>query len=260
MKIGICYKDGSEEVACKLAENLERKFNIEFTSSINDLPNSLENVDIILAVGGDGTVIKCAKMVKDKVPLLGIKAGRLGFLSSYTFDDITRIADDIRYNRLIKEKRFFIEVKAKNESFFALNDVVFEKDIDGRMIEIEVVVSNGTPLWFFADGIIVSTPTGSTAYNLSAGGPVVHPNAETLQITPLLPHFLFNRGIVVPSNSVINIKTDIDANILLDGKLIGKLQEIVVKKSELNVTILRPKDHDFFMALKNRLGYGKRMI
>ncbi len=260
MKIGICYKDGSEEKAAKIADHLKEKFDINLLFPIEKALNFSEKADILIVVGGDGTVIKCAKIVRDKVPLLGVKAGRLGFLSSYTFGDVDRMIEDIENNRLIKEKRFFLEVNTANDSFFALNDVVLEKDIDGRMLEIEVVVSDGNPLWFFADGIIVSTPTGSTAYNLSAGGPVVHPSSETLQITPLLPHFLFNRGIVVPSSSIIRIMVDIESNLLLDGKLMGKFQKIDVRKSEMNVTILRPKDHDFYMALKNRLGYGKRMI
>jgi len=260
MNIGICYKEESKEKAAKIAEYLRERFKINFIFSIEDSLNFLEKVNVLIVVGGDGTVIKCAKIVKDKAPLLGVKAGRLGFLSSYTFNDIERMVKDIENNRLIEEKRFFLEVGTGDNTFFALNDVVLEKDIDGRMLEIEVVVSDGSPLWFFADGIIVSTPTGSTAYNLSAGGPVVHPSAETLQITPLLPHFLFNRGIVVSSFSIINITVDIESNLLLDGKLAGKFQKISVRKSETNVTILRPKDHDFYMALKNRLGYGKRMI
>jgi len=260
MKIGICYKDGSEEKAIKIAKSLKERIDIDFVSSIGNLPTSLKEVDLIIVIGGDGTVIKCAKVAKDKAPLLGVKAGRLGFLSSYTIDDIDRIAEDIINNRLIREKRFFLEIQVENNRLYALNDVVLEKDIDGRMLEIEVVVSDGSALWFFADGIIVSTPTGSTAYNLSAGGPVVHPNAETVQITPLLPHFLFNRGIVVPASSVIKITVDIKSNLLLDGKLVGKFQRIYVKKSEVNVTILRPKGYDFYMALKNRLGYGKKMI
>ena len=174
--------------------------------------------------------------------------------------DIEDLIKDIKSQSLIEEGRFFIEVESEGEKYFALNDVVLEKDIDGRMLELEVVVSDGTPLWFFANGIIVSTPTGSTAYNLSAGGPVVHPSSETLQITPLLPHFLFNRGVVVPSSSQIYINSDITANLLIDGKLVGRSMEVHIRKSSVNIKLLHPKNHDFYAALKNRLGYGKRMI
>ncbi len=260
MNFVICYKEGKEKVAEKVKERLKDVGDVKGVFCVDENVK-VRDVDYIVVIGGDGTVIRCAKMVEDSIPIVGIKAGRLGFLSSYTMENLDEFLQDLKNNSFIRDKRWFLEGIIGEKRYLGLNDVVLEKDIEGRMLEIEVIIGGGSPLWFFADGIIVSTPTGSTAYNLSAGGPVVHPACETMQIAPILPHFLFNRGIVIPASASVHISIVGDvANILIDGKIVDRGSEVIVKKSDRYVTILRPSHLDFYKVLKTRIGYGRKLI
>ncbi len=259
MKFGICYKPGREESAKIVRKVVEFEGEIVLFTTPEECED-ISDLDMMIIVGGDGTVIRCSKCVVDKAPIVGIKAGRLGFLSSYTLDSLEDFVEDLKENSFIVDERWFIDVKTSEGKFIALNDAVFQKDVDGRMLEIEVIAGGSSPMWFFSDGIIVSTPTGSTAYNLSAGGPVVHPKSETLQITPLLPHFLFNRGIVVPADHGIHVVLDEPANLLIDGKKVAYVKKALISKSDVAVKILRSPNYDFFRVVKERLGYGRRLI
>ncbi len=259
MRFAVCYKRSREESARRVKRVLEGEGEVVYFKA-SDESQKISNVDIIVVVGGDGTVIRCAKASDEGIPLVGIKAGRLGFLSSYTLDDMEEFVEDLKTWAFIRDERWFLSIKSEIGEFLALNDVVLQKDLEGRMLEIEVIISGGSPLWFFADGIIVSSPTGSTAYNLSAGGPVVHPACGTLQLTPLLPHFLFNRGIVVPASSGVNVILDDYANMLVDGKIMGKAKKVRVERSSKSITIFRSSNSDFFKVLKTRIGYGRRLI
>jgi NAD+ kinase len=258
MKFGICFREGkleSAKIVRKILDNEGEVVEFEEVGRFHPV-----EADIFVAVGGDGTVIRCSKIVMNGSPIVGIKAGRLGFLSSYTLDDLEQFVEDLKEMAFIRESRMMAEAEINGQIHLALNDVVVQKDIDGRMLEIEVIVGGESPLWFFADGLIVSTPTGSTAYNLSAGGPVVYPFCETLQITPILPHFLFNRGIVVPDTKDIRVFLDSDTNVLIDGKRIGKFSSVTIRKSSKSITILRSPKSDFFKIVKDRIGYGRRLI
>ncbi len=258
MKFAICFRRSREESARRIRRVLEEIG--EITQFIDVWNFKRPDADLSVAIGGDGTVIKCAKVVQDSSPIVGIKAGRLGFLSSYTLDDIEEFVEDLRAGTFKEEKRNMIEVHINGESNLALNDVVLQKDVDGRMLEIEVSVGGESPMWFFADGLIISTPTGSTAYNLSAGGPVVYPFSDTIQITPILPHFLFNRAVVVPSSKTISVSLDFPSNLLVDGKNLGKFKRVVVRKSDKFVKIIRSPSSDFFKIVKERIGFGRRLI
>ena len=258
MRVAICHRRGRRDYAEIVEDSIKDLVEVV---SIDDVWSFKEvEVDLYIAVGGDGTVIRCSKIVLDSAPIVGIKAGRLGFLSSYTIDDLEEFADDLKRWSFVEERRMMIEAVAGGKKELALNDVVVQKDVDGRMLEVEVEVNGESPLWFFSDGLIVSTPTGSTAYNLSAGGPVVYPFSETMQITPILPHFLFNRGIVVPSNAIVKITLDTDANLLVDGKLLGKFRSLEVKRSEKYVRTLRSPKMDFFGVIAERIGFGRRVL
>ncbi len=259
MRLGICYKPSREESAKIVMRALEREGDVVSFRKADDCDTDLD-LDLMVIVGGDGTVIKCAKCALNRFPVVGIKAGRLGFLSSYTMDSLEDFLEDLKTRTFIEDDRWFMKVDANGSTWLALNDSVLQKDLDGRMLEIEVIVGGGSPIWFFSDGLIISTPTGSTAYNLSAGGPVVHPDSDTIQITPLLPHFMFNRGIVIPSNYDVNVSLDEPTNVLVDGKIVVKATKIRVTKSNVSVKILRSPKFDFFKALKGRLGFGRRLI
>ncbi len=258
MKFAICFRKSREESARKVRRMLE-EFG-EVTQFVDVWGFQKPEADLSVAIGGDGTVIKCAKAVQDSSPIVGIKAGRLGFLSSYTLDNLEEFVEDLRTGNFREEERAMIEAFVGKEIHLVLNDVVIQKDVDGRMLEIEVVVGGESPMWFFADGLIVSTPTGSTAYNLSAGGPVVYPFSDTTQITPILPHFLFNRGVVVPSSKEIFVSVDFPSNILIDGRNVGKHKEVRVRKSNRFVKIIRSPRSDFFKIVKERIGFGRRLI
>ena len=128
------------------------------------------------------------------------------------------------------------------------------------MLEIEIMVDDHSPLWFFADGVVVSTPTGSTAYGLSLGGPMIAPDCDVIEITPMAPQFLFTRSILIPSKETLSVKTTGSGNLVVDGKAVEKTNEFAVYRSEKSVRILRPKGFDFFKVIKGKIGYGRRIV
>lgn len=210
--------------------------------------------DFAIVVGGDGTVLKAAKLLD--VPLIGFKAGRVGFLSYYKLEEVQRFLNDLRDGKLILEKRWMVKIHTNDEYFHAVNDIVFHTP-SRQMSEFSVVFDSCSNLSFFADGILVSTPTGSTAYNLSLGGAIVIPSSDVLQILPIAPYYLQNRSIIVPSQNKIAVSASKECEILVDGVPVGKAVQIEITKSERHFTLLRPDYYDFFTVLKEKVGYGR---
>lgn len=164
--------------------------------------------------------------------------------------------NDLRDGRLIEEKRWMVKVHSQDEYFHAVNDIVFHTP-SRQMSEFDVVFDSCSNLSFFADGILVSTPTGSTAYNLSLGGAIVTPSSDVLQILPIAPYYLQNRSIIVPSQNKVSIAASKECEILADGVPVGKASHLEIEKSERHFTLLRPDYYDFFTVLKEKAGYGR---
>lgn len=212
------------------------------------------NCDFVIVVGGDGTVLKTAKIV-DK-PVLGFKAGRIGFLASYTLDQVEVFLRDLHEGKLLEEKRWMLKVIGKNGSYNAINDLVVMVS-SKKMAEFRLSFDGCSDLIFFSDGILACTPTGSTAYNLSLGGAIVSPNCDVIQIMPIAPYFLQNRSIIVPTSQKIKLWSHAVCDVMIDGVIVEKGSEVFFTKSEKVFSLLRPDYYDFFAVLKNKVGYGR---
>jgi NAD+ kinase len=240
-------------------------------------PNSLpstelpEFVDVILVFGGDGTFLRVARLVcKYDIPILGVNLGGLGFLTEITIDELYPTLERIISGEYVIEKREMLYATIHRDSadrigdYIVLNDVVINKGAVARMIDLAIYINGSHVTTFRADGIILSTPTGSTAYSLSAGGPIVYPTLPLTIITPICPHTLTNRPLVVSNETTIRIKflTDThDVYLTLDGQ-VGvtlKMGDVIeVGKSDTSVKLIRSPFRDYFTILKTKLLWGER--
>jgi NAD+ kinase len=230
--------------------------------ALNDMT---KHADLVIVIGGDGTMLGVARSVVDaNIPLVGINQGRFGFLADLNIDSMLKNVELILKGDFLEDKRILLQAdiirsKAKIYDSFALNDVVVKSSL--RLIELEVYIDNKFVHRQRSDGIITSTPTGATAYALSAGGPILHPSLDAISIVPINPHTLSNRPIAVNGNSSIEIKIihlD-DAYVSIDGQIKFPLDlrdVIKIQKSKQTVSILHPKDYCYFEMLRNKLHWG----
>lgn len=227
------------------------------TCSTADINNLSSGYDYVFVLGGDGTILKtCRFYAKFNTPVFGINLGRLGFLSQTSADDIAEAI------KKIINKKFKIEdrIMLKCNSSTALNDFVIKSSRYGRTSKFTLKI-NGNPVCdYLADGIIVSTPTGSTAYGLSAGGPVISPELGVMLIVPICPHTLTARPLVIPDTETITIsgdKTNKEFLIYADGQECLEMDvEINIKKSEHSAKLIMLDDVDFYSVLRNKLFWG----
>jgi NAD+ kinase len=228
-----------------------------------------QEVDLVLVLGGDGTMIATARMIGDSdVPVLGINFGGLGYLAEFRIEELHSALEAILAGncRLDKRVMLSVELLRGQESITktcVLNDVVINKSALARIIEIEAYFNQQFVNSFRADGLIVSTPTGSTAYNLSAGGPVIFPSMNAIVITPICPFTLSNRPIVVPDNADIELrlKTDKeDVALTLDGQVGFALEvedRVMIKKSKTTFKLIQPANRNYFDVLRDKLRWGR---
>ncbi len=227
------------------------------------------NADLILVMGGDGTMIAAARLMGDaEVPVLGINYGGLGYLAEFRIEELYSALESILEGRFRLDRRVMLEVELVrgDESVTrnrVLNDVVINKSALARIIEIEAYLNQQFVNSFRADGLIVSTPTGSTAYNLSAGGPVIFPSMNAVVITPICPFTLSNRPIVVPDGAeiVLHLKTDHeDVALTLDGQVGFPLKvedRVTIHKSETTFNLVQPANRNYFDVLRDKLRWGR---
>ena len=227
------------------------------------------SVDIIIVLGGDGTMIATSRMIGDyDVPVLGINYGTLGYLAEFRVEEMYQALESILTGdyRIDTRVRLAVEVMRGEEILMhsrALNDVVINKSALARIIEIEARMDGHLISGFRADGLIVSTPTGSTAYNLSAGGPVVYPSMNALVITPICPFTLSDRPIVVPDDALIELRLrtpDEEVVLTLDGQVglpISPEDRVLIRKSLTTFKIVQPKNRNYFEVLREKLRWGK---
>ena len=251
-----------EEATCRLLEGTPLPSMPEI-----DLPG---HSDLVIVVGGDGTLLHAARVLaKQNTPLLGINLGRLGFLVDISPDRMLPHLDMILNGEYEQEVRFLLEVTLGDEDavqhgMLAFNEVVLHKWNIARMIEFETYVDGQLVNDQRSDGLIVSTPTGSTAYALSGGGPLLHPSLNAIVMVPICPHTLSNRPIVVDGDSEIEIRLNKalseDVQITCDGQatLPIMLGEVVrIRKAEEQVRLIHPKGYDYYSILRAKLGWGE---
>jgi NAD+ kinase len=228
-----------------------------------------EIVDMMLVLGGDGTMIATARMLGDReVPVLGVNYGGLGYLAEFRIEELYLALESILAESYVVQKRVMLAVELwRGEEQVTrsrvLNDVVINKSALARIIEIETYLNQQFVNSFRADGLIVSTPTGSTAYNLSAGGPVIYPSMNAVVITPICPFTLSNRPIVVPDESLIELRLKTqneDVALTLDGQVGFSLQSedrVVIQKSETAFNLVQPMNRNYFEVLRDKLRWGR---
>lgn len=226
-------------------------------------------VDLILVLGGDGTMIATARMIGDQeVPVLGVNYGGLGYLAEFRIEELYTALESILSGNYRLDRRVMLAVELKRgdaSQHFSrvLNDVVINKSALARIIEIEAYLNRQFVNSFRADGLIVSTPTGSTAYNLSAGGPVIFPSMNAVVITPICPFTLSNRPIVVPDDAEIELllKTDNEEVALtLDGQVGFPLKvedRVAIRKSRTTFNLIQPMNRNYFDVLRDKLRWGR---
>jgi NAD+ kinase len=228
----------------------------------NSFDTEVANADIIITLGGDGTILRVAKQAAFlDLPVLGINVGRLGFMAAIDVDELDSLQMLFSGNYSIEERMMLDIITEQNpDTFYALNDAVVSKSAISRIIDIKLE-SNGRLINNYrADGIIVATPTGSTAYALSAGGPIIDPVLDSISVTPICPHSLVSRTILFSPHSLIEVSTHIfddrKSYLTIDGQEAIKLhdnEKVKVKKSDTKAKLIRLKDLTFYQALNNKL-------
>jgi len=228
-----------------------------------------QSVDLILVLGGDGTMIAAARMIgNSEVPVIGVNYGGLGYLAEFPIDELFSALEAILSGQYKVQKREMLAVELwRGDELITrnrvLNDVVVNKSALARIIEIEAYLDSQFVNLFRADGLIVATPTGSTAYNLSAGGPVIYPSMNAVVITPICPFTLSNRPIVVPYGSTIEVRLMTDKEevaLTLDGQVGFPLQvndRIVIGKSNTTFNLVQPPNRNYFDVLRDKLKWGR---
>jgi NAD+ kinase len=269
MKIGIVSPTDQKEV-CVLKENIVACLNSKKIDVIDQVgPEDLVDQDFVIAIGGDGTVLKAVSIMSNKqVPIMGVNMGHLGYLTEVEPGLVLKNVEKLLSGNFTLERRMllgaqiFIDRKNSYEEikngFVALNDVVVEKVEPGKTIRFELEINGLSFENYSADGIIVSTPTGSTAYNFSIRGPIVEPSLDSIIVTPIAPHLVFDRSLVLDPSTELKLinSSDRKASLVIDGKVRGVLEEfdgvkIVTKKEHIELVKFDESEY-FIKRLKSK--------
>ncbi|KPK02585.1 MAG: hypothetical protein AMK71_01725 [Nitrospira bacterium SG8_35_4] len=279
-KIGIFAKKGEPKAAhdvkefIRLLKGRKCKYYVEDdVASVlkikgvarKDIPSM---ADTIVVFGGDGTLLSVARLVGDRgVPIIGVNLGGLGFITELSRDEVKDKIDMIFSEECCFEERIMLLAtvyrgKKKLVSHNALNDVVLNKSALARMFDVDININNQNVTTFRIDGLIVSTPTGSTAHSLSAGGPILYPTLETFLMAPICPHTLTSRPIVLPDTFEIEavIKTGEDVYLTLDGQEgypLKVMDRVRIQKADYKARFLVLHDRDYFKILRTKLKWGE---
>ncbi|MBA7594321.1 NAD kinase [subsurface metagenome] len=222
-----------------------------------------ESVDFLLALGGDGTMLRAVREAgKLQVPIMGINLGGLGFLTAFPSSELETALKDLSQKRIRIEERMLIRVRWRKEEFFALNDATFNMSSDARVIELSTYVNGEFLTRFTGDGLIVSTPTGSTAYSLAAGGPILDPRLEAMILTPICPHALSARPMLVPPTYTVTVEVgskNPPVILTIDGQERRQLEtgeKVAFCRAERHARIVMPQDVSFFQILRRKMRWG----
>lgn len=226
------------------------------------------DADLMFSIGGDGTILDAVPLLRDSgIPVLGINMGRLGFISSVARDEIGNAVEQILQGRFTTESRTLLELVAPQGVFddtvnYALNEINIIRNPEHSLLAIKVFVNDAFLNTYWGDGILMATPTGSTAYSLSAGGPILTPDSRNFVITPIAAHNLTVRPIVIPDDSVVRIHVEgrekkfvfsMDSRV----RALDTSVELVVRKADFCIRTVRMEGTDFFSTIRNKLSWGK---
>jgi len=228
--------------------------------------NELKDVDMMISIGGDGTLLETVTYIKNTdIPILGINSGRLGFLSNVSVDMIPLALNQIMNKEYSLEKRSLIEINTGQNDFndlnFALNELAIQKHESSSMIKVHAWYNDEFINTYWSDGLIVSTPTGSSAYSLSCGGPIVHPTSESFIITPIAPHNLTVRPLVLSDKGNIRLKLEgkkKTTKLSLDYRSVNRVfqEEILIKKANFQINLVKLFNINYFSTLQKKLMWG----
>ncbi|MGG9970559.1 NAD kinase [Ferruginibacter sp. SUN002] len=253
----------SQDFFNKFYSSVKMKGKYSTFSSSDDLDDS---IDCIISLGGDGTLLDTVTLVKDKaIPVLGINYGRLGFLANIGKEELHSAIEALVERTYVLDKRTLIHLDANIPVFdgmpYALNEFTLQKKDSSSMIKIHTYLNGEFLNTYWADGLIVATPTGSTGYSLSCNGPIVFPDSGSFVITPVAPHNLNIRPIVVPDNNIISFEVEgrTDSFICtLDSRrmVVPKEVQLAVKKETFEISLIRLNENNFLQTLRNKLSWG----
>ncbi len=259
---GICDFFISKKITVVADDNKAEKIGAQRISSIQK-----DKIDFLISMGGDGTILKLFhRFIGTDVPILGINLGHLGFMADIPVPDIFPSLEDLIKGNFNIAERIVLEGKNKNgEDFFCVNDFVFHRGKNHSLIEISISVDNTYLNTFTADGVILATPNGSTAYSLASGGPILHPEMKSVVLTPICPHTISNRPFVLPSNHKIQFQYLSEypsIEIYADGDLSCKLKTkdtFTIQESKKKFRLVNLHRHDYFTTLRTKLGWARML-
>lgn len=281
-KIGIISKPGRpepQEILGELLPRLRQQGNETYvdpdTAAVMKIKGHTRAeiaslVDAVIVLGGDGTMLSVSRLVAEKgIPILGVNLGTMGFITEINRDELYQAVDAMLSDTCIIEERLMLCARIVREGekiaeYTVLNDVVINKGALARIIDLEALINGVYVTTFKADGLIISTPTGSTAYSLSAGGPILYPTLNSIVLTPICSHTLTNRPIVLPDEFKVEITLKTlseDVYLTLDGQVGFSLRKddvIEINKSPFKTKLLMPCERDYFKVLRTKLKWGER--
>ncbi|MBT5699124.1 MAG: NAD kinase [Flavobacteriales bacterium] len=250
----------------KFHDFLQDSINFSEETKTFERITSDENIDFLFSIGGDGTLLKAVTYVRESnIPILGINTGRLGFISSISTDQIDVAVDNVLKGEYKIRSRTVLQLETENNLFgttnFALNEVAIVKKDTSSMIRIDAFIDDEFLNSYWADGLLISTPTGSTGYSLSCGGPIILPGTENIIIAPIAPHNLNVRPIIINEKRSIRLKVedrDQLALVSLDSRsrAFDSSLELIIKKADFKINLIEPKDSSFISTIRNKLMWG----
>ncbi|MFZ3228663.1 MAG: NAD(+)/NADH kinase [Pseudobdellovibrio sp.] len=279
-KIAIVYRLHSAaavKMAKQLTQRLQAKHYKVFTapeqkaiqgSEVLISSDELKQMALVIVLGGDGTYLRAVRLLRGQpVPILGFNMGFLGFLTANPISEVFATVEQTLKNKMVVHSRSRLQAKVllktgKKLQFDALNDIVIERGSFSQLISTSLYFDSTFVNHFKADGLIISSPTGSTAYNLAAGGPILHPDVRGFVVTPVAPHSLTSRPFIFPDDKTLVLKLDrqtSNAHLIVDGQIATELNledEVHIKRSPTDHLMLRKPGHNFFELLKQKLKFG----
>ena len=266
----VCSILKNENVEFLISSDLEKntEFKIPDEYTIMEFSQLVEKCDILLAIGGDGTILSTVRRLEKNIkPIMGIHIGGLGFLSECTEKNLEESINNILNNEYIVSQRMLLEVQVVHpndtiQTLWALNDIVVDHGPSGRLFKAEVQVSHHYFNTFEGDGVIFSTPTGSTAYSLSAGGPIIYPSMDSITVTPICPHSLSARPIVLRSTETITMsfpESYDGISLAIDGQIkvsIDDRTKIEIRKAKHSAQIISLPGNGYFKTLRTKMGWS----
>ena len=256
------------ELAPRLGYQLVLERALHESAAVGAVLDDVGAIDALLTLGGDGTLLRGARLLGSRgVPIVGINLGRLGFLTCCQGDELGEALERFSHGDYQAEPRMVLEAIARDVDgeerarWYALNDVVLSKVGIARAVRLRVEANGEDVATYAADGVVISTPTGSTAYSMSAGGPVVYPTLDTIVVTPVSPHTLAIRPLVLPASIEVNLRAGDEADLMITvdgqrGSEFGPGEVLVVRRAAHQVMIVRFPGQRFFATMRRKLGWG----